>query len=267
MDLRAITDLAGGRLKSGKLFGPVGPADFPPTISSRTGNPLPIGCGSTLSRLSPVRPPTRTPGGPLPMRFSSTFTPLFRAFPPNTAASDAQQRNADQHHVSSTDADRPNDPWDPGVPVAQRRSHASVAPAPQTAPADGRSRHKDRLEEMYHVPRGKRSDAGRHVRTSDEDADDASSDPHATRVSHASGAHTAPRDMHIAAHPVRRGPLFAALGHFLILQFSTKIACVLLFVHASCPGLPRQLRPRPWHGRQHYQYSHTDGPSTCTARI
>jgi Forkhead domain len=90
---------------------------------------------------------------------------------------------------------------------------------------------------MYHVSRGKPSDFGRHVGTSDEDEDDAPliphhassdpqlhhpSDPHATRVSHASGAHAASRDMHIAAHPVRRVPLFAALGPFLILQFSTK---------------------------------------------
>jgi hypothetical protein len=180
------------------------------------------------------------------MRFSSPFTPLLRPFPPNTAASDAQQRNADQHHVSSTDADTPDDPWDPGVPVAQRRSHAPVVPAPQTAPADGRSRHKDRREEMYNVSRGKRSDAGRHVRTSDEDEDDAplvphhaSSDPHATRVSHASGAHAASRDKRIAAHPVRPGPLFAALGHFLILQFSThkKFPVSYCFSHGVMPRL------------------------------
>jgi hypothetical protein len=45
MDLRAITDLEGGRLQSGKLFGPVGPADFPPISSWRANpaNPLSIG--------------------------------------------------------------------------------------------------------------------------------------------------------------------------------------------------------------------------------
>jgi len=33
MDLRAITNLEGERLQSGKLFGGVGPAEFPPIIS------------------------------------------------------------------------------------------------------------------------------------------------------------------------------------------------------------------------------------------
>lgn len=36
--------------------------------------------------------------------------------------------------------------------------------------------------------------------------------------------------------------------------------------HASCLDIPRQLRPRPWHGNEHYQYSHPDGPSTCSTR-
>jgi len=211
MDLRAITDLEGGRLQSGKLFGPVGP-QISHQFQVGQPNPLPIGCGSTF--LSPV--PLIGTVRALHMRFSSAFTPLHPL--PPTAASSAQQRNADQFHISTTDAGSPNDPWDPGVPSAQRQAYTSAA-APPTTPADGPSRHIDRREVMYRVPNSKRSDADRRAGTSDEDeagspfiphhalSDPRShhpSDPHATHLGHTSGMHVAPRARQIAAHPVRR---------------------------------------------------------------
>jgi hypothetical protein len=60
MDLRAITDLEGGRLQSGKLFGPVGPAAISHQFQDRV-SPLPIRCGSTT--LSPI-------AGDMTLRFS-----------------------------------------------------------------------------------------------------------------------------------------------------------------------------------------------------
>lgn len=146
------------------------------------------------------------------MRFSSAFTPLH-----STAPSSVQQPHADQIHLSPTDAGSPDDPWDPGVSVAQRQTYPS-APAPPTTPADGPSRHKDRGEVMYSVPKRKRSDAKRRVGTSHEDEHEPPfiphhalpdprfhhpSDPHAIPFSHTLDMHVASRAREIAAHPVR----------------------------------------------------------------
>ena len=73
---------------------------------------------------------------------------------------------------------------------------------------------------MHRVPKTKRSDAGRHVRTSGEDEREdvdvipfvphhASPDPRSHHPSdlhatHTSGSHAASRAVHIAAYPVRR---------------------------------------------------------------
>lgn len=228
MDLRAITDLEGGRLQSGKLFGPVGPSDFPPisSWSDNPANPLAIGCGST-SLCSPRR---FWHTGPF------TYASLNPPFLPFDSSPDlmpyVQQRNADQHIVF-TDSGTPNlnVPWDPGVSVNRRQipTHVPTAPAPPppSTPADGSqltlTRHKDRGDLMYRVSKGKRSDAAGdgpassdHVRnTNDEDESDPPFVPHhtstdplvhhpsTTQLTHASGVPTTSRATNIVPHPVR----------------------------------------------------------------
>lgn len=51
MDLRAITDLEGGRLQSGKLFGPVGPAISHQFQVWRANLANPIRCQSVVGPL------------------------------------------------------------------------------------------------------------------------------------------------------------------------------------------------------------------------
>jgi hypothetical protein len=212
MDLRAITDLEGGRLQSGKLFGPVGPAishqfQVWRAIANR------LCCGSTS--LSHARCPHWHIG---PFKLSASLSPLLAA---------PQQRNADQLFLS-TDAGSQSEPWDPGLSVTRRQvtTQTPAAPAPPpSAPADGRhytlTRHKDRGDVMSRVSKGKRSDAAGHpVVTPDHvrKQDDLPfvphhaspdppvhhpSDPHTTQPAHLSGGHAASRATHIVPHPVR----------------------------------------------------------------
>ena len=226
MDLRAITDLEGGRLQSGKLFGPVGPADFPPISSWRVdpANPLAIGCGSTSLCSSRRRWHTEpfTCASLNPPSLPSTLSPRLMPY--------VQQRNAYQN-IKSTDSGGPNVPWDPGVSVNRRQipPHVPTAPAPPppSTPGDGShltlTRHKDRGDSMYRVSKGKRSDAAGHgivssdhVRnTNNEDKSDPPFVPHhasrdplvhhpsSTQLTRLSDVPATSRATHIVSHPVR----------------------------------------------------------------
>jgi hypothetical protein len=138
MDLRAITDLAGGRLTSGKLVGPVGPADFPPISgrTGRTGNPLPIGCGSTFfSRLSP-RPP-RTPGGPLTC---ASPPPLLPSSP------SLQPPSCPTHNVMLTNITSPQMPI---LPIMTHGTPASPLPSANPTPLLRRRHRPTRLTDTH----------------------------------------------------------------------------------------------------------------------
>jgi len=213
MDLRAITDLEGGRLQSGKLFGPVGPA-----FSHQFQVWRAIHCQSVVGPLL-SRTHVR-----LPLAHHRAFyIPFSQSSSPRRTT---HQRNADKLSLS-TDAGSQNEPWDPGVSVTRRQlpTHSPAAPAPPpSAPADGRhytlTRHKDRGDLMPRVSKGKRSDASGH-RVFLPDHEDESdlpfvphhassnfpvhhpSDPHTTQPAHLSGGQAASRAMHIVPHPVR----------------------------------------------------------------
>jgi hypothetical protein len=74
MDLRAITDLEGGRLQSGKLFGPVGPVEFPPISSWRQpGQSI----GNRLWVHLSLSVPSPLAHRALHMRFSESFVFLI----------------------------------------------------------------------------------------------------------------------------------------------------------------------------------------------
>ena len=218
MDLRAITDLEGGRLQSGKLFGPVGPAVSHRFLGGPNGQP--IHCQSVVGPLRSRTSCRQWHIGP----FKFTCASLN---PPSPAR--PTQRNADQLTLP-TDAGSQNEPWDPGLSVTRRQvpAHTPAAPAPPpSAPADGRhdtlTRHKDRGDLMPRVSTDKRSDAvghrvvsPDHVRNNEDESSlpfvphHASldplvhhpSDPHTTQPAHLSGAHAASRSTHIVPHPV-----------------------------------------------------------------
>ncbi len=193
MDLRAITDLDGGRLQTGKLFGRVGPI-----------------CQSVVGPLV-----SRTSGLYMPFRLSksSVLTPLDSDLISRTPGPHFKKRNADQH-------------TDPGLSVTRRQvpTHAPAAPAPPpSAPADGRhytlTRHKDRGDLMYRLSKGKRSDAAGHGLVShvhDEESDlpfvphrpddppvHHPFDPYITQPAYPLRGHAASRATHIVPHPVR----------------------------------------------------------------
>lgn len=215
MDLRAITDLEGGRLQSGKLFGPVGPA-ISHQISSLEGHCQSVVLWVHFSLARPVATGTSDP-----------LNALLSILSPRRPA---QGRKADQL-VLSTDAGSQNEPWDPGVSVTRRQvpTHTPAAPAPPpSAPADGRhytlTRHKDRGDMMPRVSKGKRSDAPGHavvspghVRNHENESDfpfvphhvspdppvHHPPDPHTTQPTHLSGGQAASRATYIVPHPVR----------------------------------------------------------------